>query len=529
MKYRQLVIDAVGTGAAAGLVVEALVLRLNPEVAQTLSGVVVGMPLWATWGMLVVGLPVGVCLLVLQWLRPKPDRWAAPVLFACVFTLGAVFSMVNAEFHAYMMPGSAYWVLFQDAVSWTVALLLAVGLAVMVRRLGSRPRDRLLYSVFILLLPVLRVAWVPTPEREYLDVAARPLGPASRQLLVIGLEGLDSKVLVADSVGSNLPTLRRLREEGARAVLQPHRPYLRQALWTTVATGTFPGQHGVKAAPAWDLAVVTPETMRLMAWTPLGSRLMLPWGLAELVPPPPATVAPLWARLSAAGAETTVFGWPGSWGADPSRVPTVFDEPVEVLDPTILQSVTAALAPIPNQRERIWRAIVRDEAHINSAVRALSGGGDNVWIHLETLAQVRRYHEPLRSRHTYQRRLLAQVLELVDVQLERLLAASAPDALVVVLSPNGLQPPGSFERFQRLLGFGGEWHASADSSPDGLLVMMGDGVRFGGTVPTARAPDVAPTVCYLLDLPVAQYMDGSVIVDLVDPGFLADRPLRVVD
>jgi hypothetical protein len=191
--------------------------------------------------------------------------------------------------------------------------------------------------------------------------------------------------------------------------------------------------------------------------------------------------------------------------------------------------LTAALAPLPNHRERIWRAIVRDQAQVRAAARTLADGGDTVWIHLETLAQVRRYHEPLRSRHTYQRRLLAQVLELVDLHLGALVTASDSDALVVVVSPNGLRSPGSFERFQRLLGFGGEWHASADSSPDGLLVMMGDGVRLGGIVPTARAPDVAPTVCYLLDLPVAQYMDGSVVVDLIDPGFLADHPLRVVE
>jgi hypothetical protein len=195
----------------------------------------------------------------------------------------------------------------------------------------------------------------------------------------------------------------------------------------------------------------------------------------------------------------------------------------------MLQSLTAALAPLPDHRERIWRAIARDQALVGAAARTLADGSDNVWIHLETLAQVRRYHEPLRSRHTYQRRLLAQVLELVDLHLEALVTASAPNALVVVVSPNGLRSPGSFERFQRLLGFGGDWHASADSSPDGLLVMLGDSVRLGGTVPTARTPDVAPTVCYLLDLPVAQYMDGSVIVELIDPGFLADRPLRVVE
>jgi hypothetical protein len=40
---------------------------------------------------------------------------------------------------------------------------------------------------------------------------------------------------------------------------------------------------------------------------------------------------------------------------------------------------------------------------------------------------------------------------------------------------------------------------------------------------------VVPTLCYLLQLPVAQYMDGGVIVDLVDPAFLSDHPLRVVE
>ena len=58
MANRQMWIDALGAGAAAGLVTEAMVLRLNPEVVQTLPGVAVGMPLWATWGMLLAGVPM---------------------------------------------------------------------------------------------------------------------------------------------------------------------------------------------------------------------------------------------------------------------------------------------------------------------------------------------------------------------------------------------------------------------------------------------------------------------------------------
>lgn len=522
-------LDSLGAGAAAGLVAEALVLRMNPEVAQTLHGVVIGMPLWASWGMLMAGVPLLGCLALLQWVRPRPERWTAPELFTGVFGLAAVLSLVNAEFHAYLMPGSAHRTLFQDAVSWTVALIFAVGGGVLVRRLGSRPRHRIIYSCFILILPVLRVVWVPTPERQFLDVAASPLGPPVRQLLVVGLEGFDSKVLLADTAGSNLPAFLRLRESGGHATLRPHRPYLRRALWTTAATGTYPGWHGVKGDRAWDLPPVFPETIRLLPWTPQGSRLILPWGLAEQVPLPPATVAPLWARLAASGASTSVFGWPGSWGHDPSLHAVADTEPEAVLDAAIFESLEAALEPLPEERDAIWRAIARDQVRVDAASRAMHNGSLNTWIHLESLSIVRRIHEPLRSRHTGQRRLVNQVLELVDGHLHDLFDAAGRDAVVAVVSPYGLEPPQSLERFRRLLGLGGTWHASAESCPDGLMVLLGPGIAGGGRAPTARTPDVVPTVCYLLELPVAQYMEGGVVVDLIAADYLSDHPLRVVE
>jgi len=40
---------------------------------------------------------------------------------------------------------------------------------------------------------------------------------------------------------------------------------------------------------------------------------------------------------------------------------------------------------------------------------------------------------------------------------------------------------------------------------------------------------VAPTLCYLLGLPTAQYMEGGIIVDAIAPDFLATHPLRVAE
>ena len=522
-------IDALGAGATAGLVAEVFVLRMNPEITQPVHGVLIGMPLWASWGMLMVGVPVLLGLAIIERLRPRPDRWFAPALSAAVFLIAAVLAAVNARLYALLLSGPAHRVLVQDSVAWAVALIVALGLGRVVRKHRNRQGWHVAFSVVMVALPVIRALTVPTPPREHLEVAARPLGDPERQLLVVGLEGLDAKVLLADAVSSSHPNLARLRERGARAPVTPHRPFLRWALWTSAATGTYPGQHGVKAHRGWDLPMVFSGTLRLLPWTPEGSRMILPWGLSRQVPPPEATVAPLWARLAASGVPTRVIGWPGSWGDDPSLLEVSGDEIGAALEPTMRASLAAALEPFPERRTQIWASILRDQARVAAAVAALDHEVGNLWVHLETLSLARRYHEPLKPRHTRERLFLELVMELVDEQLGTLLESVDDDALVAVVSPFGLAPPGSFERVKRFFGGGESWHTTAEGLPDGLLTLLGDGVNPGARVQPGRPPDVAPTLCYLLGLPVAQYMEGSVVVGMVTSTFLEEHPLRIVD
>jgi hypothetical protein len=522
-------IDALGAGATAGLIAEVLVLRMNPEMAQPIRGTVIGMPLWASWGMLLVGVPLLVGLAVLERVRPNPNRWAAPWLAGAIFLLAAVLTAVNAKLHALLLAGPAHRMLVQDSVAWLAAMLLAFGTGALIRRFKPVRSMQTAFVILMVALPIIRVLTAPTPPRQHLEVAPQPLGKPARPLLVIGLEGFDTKVLLADAASASYPNLARIREEGARTVIKPHRPFLRWALWTSAATGTYPGQHGVKAHRGWDLPLVFTETIRLLPWTPEGSRMILPWGLSKQVPPPPVTVAPLWARLHASGVATRVFDWPGSWGEDPS-LHSVADGGVEAgLEATMRASLEAALEPFPERRSQIWSAIVRDQARIDAAVDALEADVGNVWIHLETLSVARRHHEPLRPRHTRERLFLELVMELVDDQLGTLLGSVDQRALVAVVSPFGLAPPGPFERMKRIFGGGGSWHTSAEACPEGLFVLLGEGVDPGRRGPACRPPDVGPTLCYLLGLPVAQYMEGSVAVGMVNQLYLETHPLRVID
>jgi hypothetical protein len=378
----------------------------------------------------------------------------------------------------------------------------------------------------MVLMPAARLMVRPTTSAEPLAVVAEPIGEPSRPLVVIGVEGLDVPVLLTYAAGSRTLALERLMKEAGWGTIRPYEPFLRQSYWTTVATGTFPGAHGVKAHWGWDLPWLG-EPLRLMPWTPQGSRLILPWWLPRRIAPPPATVPALWQRIRISGIATDVFGWPGFWGAGSvvqagDRAPVAGD-----VDGDLRDALELALEPFRAEASEIWSAVQRDQLLLEQALAAVEGGAMNIWLHLESLAKTRQRLEPLKPRHTGEREVLELVVELVDHQLHRLLTAAPPDALVMIVSPYGLSPPSSYERLRRLVGIGDDWRTSGDRCWDGVLMIHGRDVVRGRQLEDARLPDLVPTACYLLELPLAQYMEGSVIIDVVDPSYLSTHPLVV--
>jgi len=531
MGWPRLALQAAVVGGLAGALAEVLVLRLNPEVpSQPTTVLLLAVP-WITWGSLVIGAPL-LLLLALAHRTARGsgtwDWWPLPELAAVTFTVAAALFSTNADLHTDFLSGSGHRTIGQDAVTWLIGALLSITAGVWVRHLRRPPPLRIALALFILALPLVRLASQPSPPRSPEERAPQPLGVAARPLLVVGLEGLDANLLLAYTVGGRYPALGRIVQSGAWGSLESHPPFLRRSMWTTIATGTPPRGHGVSSRWAYRLPGLA-EPLRLLPWLPGGSRLILPWGLARREVPPPTLKPPLWERLQASGSEAAVFGWPGLWrelppGADTPPIPAV-----SVLEAPDLEALRDTLAPFPAATPELWQALESDLGRTAGARAALGKGVPSVWLHLQTLTVARQELEPEDTLDAQAREAFGLVLEQVDDLLQSVLDGLPPDGLLAIVSPYGMEGPGAGERLLRLLGLGGAWRASTRSCPDGVLLLSGPGVAPSTRCFAAGPADVVPTLCYLLDLPVAQYMEGRVILEAIDPAYLARTPLRVVD
>jgi hypothetical protein len=62
---------------------------------------------------------------------------------------------------------------------------------------------------------------------------------------------------------------------------------------------------------------------------------------------------------------------------------------------------------------------------------------------------------------------------------------------------------------------------------DGILILHGPGIRKGKNIVGAHRMDLAPTILYLLDLPVPKGFDGKVLTEALDLDILKTTPVRI--
>jgi predicted AlkP superfamily phosphohydrolase/phosphomutase len=103
-----------------------------------------------------------------------------------------------------------------------------------------------------------------------------------------------------------------------------------------------------------------------------------------------------------------------------------------------------------------------------------------------------------------------------------------PGDLLVVVSGHGLAPTPLWRRLIGVLTGTETPTAGHGGAPSGVLLLVGEGIRVGSRARAASLLDVAPTLLYLMGLPVARDMEGRVLTELVDPRYARDHPVTFI-
>lgn len=154
-------------------------------------------------------------------------------------------------------------------------------------------------------------ATVIDPIRCHLELGRSAGGPTIRKVIVIGLDGLEPSIVEAMLAAGELPDLARLASQGGLSRVATTCPAQTPVAWSTFATGTNPGGHGV-----FDFLGRDPKTYRP------DSGLSRYEQKNAFLPPRAVNLRrgePVWDRLAASGVGSVVLRCPCTYPPDRPR------------------------------------------------------------------------------------------------------------------------------------------------------------------------------------------------------------------
>jgi hypothetical protein len=360
-------------------------------------------------------------------------------------------------------------------------------------------------------------------ERRPPDFAVVPTGVRVR---VVGIDGLERRMTEQMLARGEMPHLAALLARGASGRLAAEPERVPAIVWTTIATGRGPEAHGIRSTGARRVAGLR-TALPAGELSPFASALASAADLLRLShrEPPSAVlrgVKAFWNVASEKGLRVGVVNWWASWPAEAVSGYLVSDRAFfklekggpperEVFPPEDFEKLLPLLAAA-GDAERARRL---DRFHA-SAARLLRAGdppdlealyfpGLDIFVMqklggaaVADLAGLDERVEAVRDGYRFVDRLLGELTA----------GEASGEVLLVVADPGRLA-------------------REAAQAPEGTLVLAGGPVRRRD-LGRVSSRDVAPTVLHLAGLPKSQELEGRVLEEAFDPGFLAAHPVRAV-
>jgi predicted AlkP superfamily phosphohydrolase/phosphomutase/tetratricopeptide (TPR) repeat protein len=369
--------------------------------------------------------------------------------------------------------------------------------------------------------------------------------PTAPKVLLIGWDAADWKVIHPLMDAGQMPNVQRLVENGSIAQIATLNPPLSPMLWTSIATGKRPFQHGIHG-----FAEPTPDGNGIQPVSNLSRKCKAVWNI-----------------LNQNGLRSNVIGWWPSHPAEPLDGVTVSDHfhkaygPLEKGWPVLPASVhpwslAEALAEcrlhpdevagemidffVPEAREIDQKKDRRLAAIAKTLCDCVSVHGAATWlldhepsdffaVYYDAIDHFchgfMRYHPP-RQPHIPERdfelyrNVVSAAYRFHDQMLGALLARTGPETRVILMSDHGFHPdhlrPKAIPRIPA--------GPAIEHRDFGILALAGPGIKKDELLHGASVLDITPTVLALFDLPVGEDMDGKVLT----AAFEQPREIRTI-
>lgn len=521
---------AVLPGMLAGIQLAGLLFFLNPHLP---FAPVPFLRAAVLYSVLLALASVGVHL-PFTWRRPQLAWRALPWVLSVVFALAGTVDWIHASFFAYYLPSGINRRLIRAAMWLSLAALIAFYTALVhsVRRSGYGPRSR----IGLTLLAVLSV-YVVLERREAFrppaDAVPRPSAiefSPQPQLVVIGLESATLDAVLPLAEQGQLPFFATMIQQGAHGHLTSLRPPRRNSLWTTIATGKYPYQHGVVDRVAYRALFLDGDARLHLIPVGLG---FAAWGTRRLpLEPGRRRALALWEILSRLDVPAAAAGWPVPGGKVrergelPSPPAEWVDGPLKAAGPDAPSDLRQLLLSDLQLEEWLHEQLARSPAA--QALFAVLPGLRT--ISARTFGGYSAVQFGGRQEERYRRaaHLLTSYYAHLDASLQRIWNDMRPPRLLAVVSSHGVRPPQGLRRLWSTLSRQGALEGRWEGAPEGIILLLGEGVESGTFLSRASLPDVAPTLLYAMGFPVARDFDGSVLPEAFSGPFLARNPLAFV-
>ena len=410
-----------------------------------------------------------------------------------------------------------------------------------------------------------------------LACATQPPDPVPGSVVLIGVDGLEWRIVLRLAREGRLPTITSLMQDGVYGRLETLTPTLSPAIWTSVATGKRPEKHGILhfAKPA-----LQGEPRQLYS---NGDR----------------RTKALWNIFSEQGLSVSSVGWWMTFPVEPINGVMVAqtntqgqlsaDGPPVPLKGTILQGLEGQVFPVDFQN-RVLEIAATAQAELpgfslevyGDVARDLPPGIRALWEQSQwslraDLTYARVVREMLASAEQ-QPDLLMLYFGVTDVVAHRFWRHANPDSFTQTPAPEELRDlagviDDAYAWIDSAIGdvldsYGsnttvilvsdhgmradnrdGDFAANPELTSGGhsgglpgVLIVSGGHARRDETfdpqargrraVRYARLPtlgsviDIAPTILALQGLPIGRDMDGAVLEDVLAPQFLQNHPLQ---